>query len=223
MKTQMFRTILAGALIAATSGAGFAADLQRREMPVAATAPTYALYNWSGAYIGAHLGGDWFRNEATVGGSRVNSDGSTVFGGAQIGYNFQTGPWVMGLEADAGYGNATKTVGIGLLTLRTEKTWSGTARARAGYAFDNLLVYGTGGLAWATFKSRLGDNFGVFDSNDKTRIGWTAGGGLEYGVSRNVSLKAEYLYADYGRDNTVLGTREKITDHVGRVGVNYRF
>lgn len=223
MNATFLRAAFAGVLLLAASGIAQSADLSRGERTYAPVAQGVSLYNWTGLYAGANVGGDWVRDSASWGffGSDLNS--ATVFGGLQAGYNYQTGPWVFGLEADAGYGNASKTVGLGLLDLKTEKTWSGTARLRAGYAFDTVLVYGTGGLAWASFKSTLTDVFGNSASDDKTRIGWTVGGGLEYGMTKNISIKGEYLYSDYGGTTTVLGVREEISDHLVRVGLNYRF
>lgn len=224
MKTNLLRTVLGSTLLLAASGVAQAADIGRREpptfTPVAQASP---LYNWTGLYLGANLGGDWVRDSASLGGNRAHADSATLFGGLQAGYNFQSGPWVVGVETDAGYGNASKTVALGALNLKTEKTWSGTVRARGGYAFDNLLLYGTGGLAWATTKSTLTNGLGGAVSGDKTRVGWTVGGGLEYGVTKNVSIKGEYLYADYGRETTAFRTREQLSDHLVRVGVNYRF
>ncbi len=223
MNATFLRAAFAGTLLLATSGLGQAADLSRGDRTYSPVAQATPIYNWTGLYLGANLGGDWVRDSATLGGFGGDADGSTVFGGLQIGYNFQTGPWVLGLETDVGYGNSSKTIALGLLNLKSEKTWAGTARARAGYAFDNILVYGTGGLAWANFKSRLDDNLGNSSSREKTRIGWTVGGGLEYGMSRNVSIKGEYLYSDYGHETTVLGTREQLSDHLVRIGLNYKF
>ncbi|MBP0574291.1 porin family protein, partial [Mycobacterium tuberculosis] len=91
------------------------------------------------------------------------------------------------LETDFGYGSSDDTSGGGLY--KAEATWEGTTRARAGYAFDKFLVYGTAGVAYADFETRYN---GV--SNDDWRIGWAAGGGLEYALNKNISVKGEYLY-----------------------------
>ena len=100
-------------------------------------------------------------------------------------------------------------------------TWAGTARLRAGYAIDRLLIYGTGGLAWANYK--LYDNNGAVEvTKNTTRAGWTLGAGAEYAIAQNISVKGEYLYADYGRVN-VGDSRQSLTDHLVRVGVNYKF
>lgn len=226
MNTNLLRAALGGTLLLAASGVAQAADLSRGTpayTPAAPIAPIATAYNWSGFYLGANLGGSWVRDSASLGGISANADGSTLFGGLQGGYNFQTGPWVLGVETDAGYGHASKTVALGALNLKTETTWSGTVRARGGYAFDNVLLYGTGGLAWATTQSTLTNGGGGSVRGDKTRVGWTVGGGLEYGVTKNISVKGEYLYADYGRETTAFRTREQMSDHMFRIGVNYRF
>lgn len=219
MNTLFLRAVVGSVALVAVAGVGNAADLARRA-PVATPIETpVSAYNWTGLYAGAHLGGDFVRNSVKGAG---DADSSTVFGGLTAGYNYQTGPWVFGAEGDIGYGKATKTKTIsGVGTLKSEKDWGGTARLRAGYAIDNLLVYGTGGLAVGSFHSKLNTTTSS-TSKDSTKAGWTLGGGLEYAVAKNISVKGEYLYADYGREN-VGGVRQNLSEHLARVGVNYKF
>lgn len=212
MNTTFLRATVAGVALLTVAGAANAADMYRKAPPATPIAAPVTAYNWTGLYAGVNLGGDFARDKLGAASTGSINPG-TVFGGLQGGYNFQTGPWVLGAEADVGYGRAKGTNGA----VSFEKNWSGTVRARAGYAFDNVLVYGTGGLAWANFK--LAD--GV-DSRTTTRAGWTVGGGLEYAVNRNISVKGEYLYADYGEANVGV-TSHDLSDHLVRVGVNYRF
>ncbi|TBW34720.1 porin family protein [Siculibacillus lacustris] len=225
---SFFLRVAVGSLAFATATAtGFAADLSRRapvaQQPMVAQA---SAYNWTGLYAGVNLGGDWVLDKARVGGGNTNIDGATVFGGVQAGYNFQTGPWVLGVEGDIGYGDSSKTKSVIGGTLNSQKDWSGTARARAGYAFDNFLVYGTGGLAVANFRTKASDGFTTEKKSD-VRAGWTIGGGVEYAVARNISVKGEYLYSDYGRENHNFGNvgpvRQDVSDHLVRVGLNYKF
>ncbi len=221
MTSSMIRIAVSCVALVAASGLANAADMNRK-VPVATpyVAPA-SVYNWSGFYAGANLGGDWLRSRVDVAGQSGNVNSAGLTGGLQVGYNFQTGPWVLGAEADVGYGRATKTATVGADRVRAEKNWSGTVRARAGYADDRLFVYGTGGLAWASFK--LQDDNGVTVSKkDTTRAGWTLGAGAEYAVAQNISVKGEYLYADFGKAN-VGAARESLTDHTVRVGVNYKF
>jgi outer membrane immunogenic protein len=221
MTNSFFRAAVGCVALVAASGFAQAADMNRK-VPVATpyVAPV-SVYNWTGFYAGANLGADWLRSDVNVGGVSSKLTGSSLTGGLQAGYNFQTGPWVLGAEADVGYSRATKTATVGADTDKAEKTWSGTVRARAGYAFDRLLVFGTGGVAWANFK--LEDNNGaVLTTKNQTRAGWTLGAGAEYAVAQNISVKGEYLYADYGRVHAG-DARQSLSDHVVRLGVNYKF
>jgi outer membrane immunogenic protein len=227
MNSIFLRAAVGSVALVAATGLGQAADLSRRA-PVAA-APVMAqasAYNWAGFYAGANLGGDFVIDKARNGGARTNLDSGTIFGGLQAGYNFQTGPWVFGVEGDVGYGKASKTKTFGVGSLKTTKDWSGTARARAGYAFDNFLLYGTGGLAVANFETKASNGV-TTEKRESTRAGWTVGAGVEYAVARNITVKGEYLYADYGKEThtfTNVGqVKQDLSDHLVRVGLNYKF
>lgn len=226
MKTSFFVAAVASVTLVAASGSAFAADLARRAPVAAPYEQPISVYNWTGFYAGANVGGEFLRNTATNAGLSNKLNSASVFGGVQAGYNWQTGPWVLGAEADIGYGHPSKTKAFGINTLKTEEGVAGTVRARAGYAFDRFLVYGTGGLAWANFDTRANDGFTSEKKND-TRVGWTVGGGLEYAVTNNVSVKGEYLYEDFGHQNTTFTNvgpvRQGLTEHLVRVGVNYKF
>lgn len=215
MNTAFLRAALAGVALLSVSGVASAADMYRKAPPAAPVTAPITAYNWTGFYAGAHLGGEWINDKMNDGvTSRTVTPGS-VFGGLQAGYNFQTGPWVLGVETDASYGHAVKSTTIG----RVEQDWSGTLRARAGYAFDNILLYGTGGLAWSNFKI---DDSALGLRRTTSRAGWTLGVGAEYAFTKNISVKGEYLYADYGKAH-VGGVSHDLSDNLVRVGVNYKF
>jgi len=147
------------------------------------------------------------------------ADGAAFTGGVLAGYNWAYSSLVLGLEGDFNYvgfsGNATSDVSgvmnqvMGSATrgndrIDYEGNWYGTVRARAGYAFDNFLVYGTGGLAYGkmSFDQRLAAGDGTQSvtwsgSTDGWNLGWTLGGGAEYAIDR-WTLGAEYLYVDLG-------------------------
>jgi len=195
-----------------------------------------------------------------VAGNALRSDAgklsSTAFtGGGQIGYNWQFSPMaVFGLETDLNY-NGTKpsrsaTIGLPFApgstfnySLNETQDWFGTARARLGWLpADRVMIYATGGLAYgrvnsstAIFFPTSGDSYA--GSFTETRVGWTAGGGIEWAFAQNWTAKAEYLYIDLGRISytdacltacgaaplpsytTGLSTRE----HIARFGINYLF
>lgn len=215
MNTSFLRAALAGVALVTVSGVASAADMYRKAPPVAPVVAPITAYNWTGFYAGASLGGEWLQDKVSYPGGSTTVGPASVYGGLQAGYNYQMGPWVIGAETDVGYARPTKSLLVG----RAEENWQGTIRARAGYAFDNVLLYGTGGFAWANFK--LSDNAAGVERTT-TRGGWVLGAGAEYAFTKNISVKGEYLYADYGKA-TVGSVENKLADHLVRVGVNYKF
>lgn len=189
----------------------------------AADVPAPAGYDWTGFYVGANAGVSW--NNSSVDntiytlGERLNVLENEIDGnqaaftaGGLLGYNYQVDRVVMGLEADFNYlgfsdsNNESYPLGGYDITSKSsfEADWFGTIRARLGYSFDNLLVYGTGGVAYghmsADGKIAIDDAGTVTTykgSTDSTNWGWTIGAGAEYGID-NVSLGVEYLYVDLG-------------------------
>jgi outer membrane immunogenic protein len=204
MKT-IFRAIAVSAALIATPAA--AADLYRG--PAYAAAP-FSPYNWNGAYVGVNLGYQW---------GKVTNWGPTepngVMGGAQIGYNFQGGPWVLGIEADIQGSGANDT----FAGYKFSNPWFGTVRGRAGYAINNILPYVTGGLAYGGGTVDFG-----LASESQTHFGWTVGAGVEVGLTPNWSAKAEYLYVRLeDRGYVLTGFNNGFQSNVFRLGVNYRF
>lgn len=170
--------------------------------------PPYLDY-WCGPYVGVNLGAQ----SGTLSASTAKPSG--VFGGVQGGYNWQFGQWVAGWEADFQFSSADDTFGV----FRFSNPWFGTVRGRGGVAFDNLLLYGTLGLAYGRGRIDVGNI-----SEVNTHLGWTIGAGVEYGFSRNWSLKAEWLRVDLSSEPFVLtGFRHGLTSDVFRIGVNYHF
>lgn len=199
------------------------------DLPAPAVAP--APYSWTGLYLGLNAGymGATLSETLATGAS---GSGSTSLqgglGGAQIGYNYQTGGLVFGFEADLDGSMATKSITAGIATGTAQIPWIGTLRGRLGYAFDRLLLYATAGGAATQLISAL--NVGAISpaSTTFTHGAWTAGGGLEYAVTDRLSARIEYLYLDTGTINvaqvgppfvTVTG---RLQDNLVRAGVNYR-
>lgn len=176
--------------------------------PYVAAGP-YGAYNWTGTYLGVNLGYQW--------GSVANLplQPSGINGGAQAGYNWQTGQFVLGAETDIQLSSADDT----FATYQFSNPWFGTTRGRAGIALTNVLLYATAGLAYG--EGRL-NSVGLTESH--ADLGWTAGGGIEVGFTPNWSVKAEYLYFDLGNQNYVLtGVNNGLTSSMIRLGINYRF
>jgi outer membrane immunogenic protein len=173
------------------------------------------MYQWGGFYIGGQIGGAWsdtgWHNANnnwfnTLGPTRVinNFDidaGSGVLGGGQVGYNFQSGPWVFGVEASiAGTdleGSRRSSVFPASDRYTTEISWLTTVTGRVGYAWDRWLAYGKGGWAGADIDLDLFDQGTPVRARSSTWAdGYTLGGGAEYAFGNNFSLGVEYAYID---------------------------
>ena len=253
----MRKTVSAFALIGAfISGQAFAEPIHR----------------WDGFYGGANIGGTWGHADSDVScsssvffacpiaaalgtpPSSFSSNTSGVIGGGQLGYNFQYVHWVFGAETDFSWTNAdgSDTQNQNLLgflptttTVSEKLDWLGTVRGRLGYASGDLLVYATGGLAYAKVKDSFAYNvsfiapppfFSATGGSSDTQTGWTVGGGAELALDKSWSLKGEYLFYDLGSQSfsapwTFLGfavpgtfpVETKIDGQIARVGLNYNF
>jgi outer membrane immunogenic protein len=203
----MKKMILAMTVATATGGAATAADLPRGPAPY--YPPQTSVYNWTGPYAGLNLGYEWGK----VTDSNLEPGG--IAGGGQLGYNWQTGQFVLGVETDIQASGADDT----FAPYKFSNPWFGTLRGRAGFAINNVLLYGTFGLAYGELK---GEFFGV--EEDKTLVGWTGGAGMEFGFAPNWSAKVEYLYMDLGsRAYTITGVNNGLQASYLRLGVNYHF
>lgn len=237
--------------------------------------PPVMGYNWTGVYAGLNAGGAIGKSTATT--TTVFSptgyfarssppaiaeagdqslDNNSFIGGAQVGYNWQFGKFVIGGEVDFNYMNINEstecTAGYPCCPPTTfnikssvDTDWLFTARPRIGYVSNNWLFYVTGGLAVTRLKADFifTDTFAngyESGSISKTKAGWTVGGGIEMGLKKNWSLKAEYLYVDFGSESTTSQNFTAFTPpiafptntfthtidmqvHIVRVGLNYRF
>ena len=195
------------AIATAAAGSAAAADLPRGPAPY--YPPTASVYNWTGLYAGLNLGYEW--------GKVTNSsiDPSGVAGGGQIGYNWQIGQFVFGAETDIQISGADDT----FAPYKFSNPWFGTLRGRAGFAINNVLLFGSLGLAYGGLK---GEFLGLDES--KTLVGWAGSLGMEVGFTPNWSAKVEYLYMDLGsRAYTITGVDNGLQASYLRLGVNYHF
>jgi outer membrane immunogenic protein len=211
----MKKTLLtAVSLVALGTASAVAADLPARTY-TKAPAVVAPVYNWAGFYIGA-VGG-YAKEDASF------APVSGGLAGGTIGYNWQTGPVVFGLEADAAWADLSATAGIpGLLTATAKVDDLGTVRGRIGYAFDQVLLYGTGGYAWADTKLSA-TVLGLSASESHVLNGWTAGAGVEVMFAPKWSVKAEYLYRSFSSQNYFNVPSGTVNMNSVQVGVNYHF
>lgn len=239
------------------SPAAYAADAIVEEIP----APV-AVYDWSGLYLGVNVGyaggsfdhpfyadGDFGEFSERLADGSLDVTASGFIGGAQVGYNFQRGAFVYGVEADIQASNVKGELSGNIninpditpfsanAEVGTELNYFGTIRARLGYAAtDRFMIYGTGGFAYGRTESYIRasvDGSSVFDESVRNnRTGWTIGGGAEYAFTDNWSLKSEYLYTDLGTETLIGGEimrgitgalESDVAFHTVRVGLNYKF
>jgi outer membrane immunogenic protein len=246
---KLSRSVLLSCIACALAVPAVAADLRPAPITKAPIAPVAAVYDWTGFYFGGNAGGKWGDfNETLVGGATTlgfsgSSDVSWLAGG-QVGYMWQAGQFVFGVEGDIDathLRNTFSAVGGGIApflagdTLAVKNDWQASARGRLGYAWDRTLLYVTGGGAWANIKATNTLVAGALPiSLDRTEFGWTVGGGIDYGIAPGWSIGAEYRFTRFDNDSnngeafgTVRGTpvtlRSRLDTNEVTGRVNYHF
>lgn len=254
---EFYVAVLAGAVLA-IAGSATAADLGPR--PVY-DAPAAVAPAWSGPYAGLFAGYGWGKADATepfnaatgffynIGSKPYSFDVDGFFGGGTLGYNWQPGALVLGLEGEIGYlgleGSRIDPNGVANgtpdTTTRVKSDFYSAVTGRLGLPMNNILFYGKGGGAFLDAKATtidpciappVGCGIGTLSMRgDETMFGWTAGGGIEWAYAANWTAKVEYAYFDFGELDTT-GTSSfaeherqsiDVTAQTVRVGVNYRW
>jgi outer membrane immunogenic protein len=213
-----FFTMSAAALTAAglSTASVHAGDLPYAPPPAAyPPAAPYTVYqplnafSWAGPYLGGNLGYEW----GTVSNDPTKPSGFEA--GVQGGFNWQSGCWVFGIEGDLQVTGADDT----FAPWKFSNPWFGTVRGRGGYSFNNVLFYGTAGLAFGELRA---ETFGLTES--QTTAGWTLGFGSEVGLDSHWSAKIEYLYISLSENRfSITGMSNGNSANVVRAGVNYHF
>ena len=207
----MKKILLASVALFGFAGAASAADLPVRAAPPAPIIAAAPIFTWTGFYVGVNAGYGWSNDDFDAVDLADEDDDGGFVGGAQVGYNYQIGSFVVGLEGDIQYADFGRDGAFDLDRdgvsdgVFDSSDWFGTVRARAGVAFDRALIYATGGFAFAD-----GAN------------GWTVGGGLEYAFTNNLSAKIEGLYVNFEEDD-IAGYEFENDFGVIRAGLNFRF
>jgi len=254
MKKVLLSSIALVAFIA--SGPATAADIALTPIyktPVASPSPHY---NWTGFYVGVNAGYGFADTSNSFSSnifdflpsSAILPNGKGFIGGAEAGYNWQNGNLVFGLEADISgsgmRGTASGSSAIAITTVEQKIPWFGTLRGRLGVLpADRLLIFASGGLAFGqTTAATTVFQFGaappcnvscVVGSTSGNTAGWTVGGGFEYALWQNLSLKGEYLFVDLGSRSATypitfsvgsrFTTNSGFEAHIARAGLNYKF
>jgi outer membrane immunogenic protein len=226
----MKKLLLGAAALAVFAAPAFAADIPARTY---SKAPAYTapqvVYNWTGFYIGGHVGG------AFAGSNSLLGNDARFLGGVQGGFDYQfAGNWVVGAEAQYSWlGNNNNGVLFPGGTLVTStNNQLGSVTGRAGYALGPALLYAKGGYAWRDNANLAVTTAGVpaaFATTGNHKDGYTVGAGLEYMFTPNWSAKAEYQYYNFGNTNfttgpaPIVGARFRDDEHTVKAGLNYRF
>jgi outer membrane immunogenic protein len=249
----MKKTLFVGAaLMVAASAPASAADMYRREAgPSLKDEPVYTpAIHWTGFYLGVHAGGANGTDKLTdvdgwmyPKGRSFNIEDTAFIGGAQLGYNLQTGHLVLGIEGDIGHLGLSKRqidprYGVDNDQNAGSKQYGtmdtglyGTVTGRVGIAGGNWLVYAKGGAAFLNADFTYTDKIYLGTAKtSETLNGWVVGGGLEYALSNNWSVKAEYQHFDFGTATARVvypydeyNFDNKLTVDAVTAGVNYKF
>jgi outer membrane immunogenic protein len=238
-------SVAASAIILGLAAPSIAADLPVKAVPPAPA----AVLLWNGFYIGAHAGygwgyKDWTQTFSSEGlaldrtASSLRLDG--FLGGAQIGWNYRSGLWVFGLEADWSWTDASDCKALVILSEYSNCSrakWYATGTARVGRVWNDFLIFAKGGLALVQ-EEHHAEFLGVIDTETTRRLraGWTVGAGFEHVFAPRWSWKVEYNYLDFGTRGVPLvylptGTSPGLVEdwdvpqrvHAVKLGINYHF
>ena len=246
------KVLMSSVALVAITGTAFAADLPSRRAPPVFVPPPIPVFSWTGFYVGGQIGYAFGKDTAT----EVGITGNTVqygvgrpngiIGGGHVGYNFSTqslpvfgsvlggftgAGGVIGLEGDVNGSDyrGTATFGGPVTLVNTDRmNINGSIRGRIGVAYDRALFYATGGAAFASFQDGYQIGGLPYQQASKTRVGYTVGGGVEYAITTQWSLRAEYRYSDYGRFVDLnapasFNTIHRDTVQTAQVGFSYKF
>jgi outer membrane immunogenic protein len=204
---------LSGILLMATSlastmtSAATAADLTSNYY--GGPAPYFA-FSWAGPYVGATLGYEW----GSIDNNPARPNG--VAGGLETGINWQNGNFVYGGETDINFSAADDT----FAPWQFSNPWFGTVRGRAGVAINNVLLFGTAGLAYGELTGATSGN----PPESHTSVGWVVGLGAKVSLAQHWSGKAEWLYLDLAdRHFSVTAANNGLAANLVRLGLNYHF
>jgi outer membrane immunogenic protein len=241
----MKKLVLGSIALIALAGTATAADMQRPAYKAAPMVPPAPIYNWTGCYIGANVGGLWGQASISGPNGEVSGSNSGFVGGGQIGCDYQMSQFVIGIrdmfDGTSLKNSATVAAGpFGGFTTSGNTHWFDTLTVRGGYLVQpNVLFYVQGGGAWADRSQTVTTPFGTSGEVSNTRTGWTVGGGAEWMFVSHWSAFLEYNYMSFGNTSgtvlTPVGVLAPTVCQTGcaftakanvsdvLVGVNYRF
>lgn len=262
----MYRDKLAALTAVAILAVGYCHDAIADGLPKSGLLPIGEVAkagSWSGFYVGGHVGYGWSGLDGSMiytdakkgdgfdaSGKTLDADGAIA--GGMLGFNLQTGNVVWGIEADASWagieGNTTlkpypASKGAPDWAFNSKIEWLATVRARLGFTSGRTLVYGTGGVAFSGIETShdvIGKGYSAWGNKSENAVGWTVGGGFEWLLSDNWTMRAEYLYYRFDDVGGILAGEQSTsckvpcahtTDgfggdldlHTTRIGFSYKF
>src|SRR2546427_6634426 len=241
---KLLNTTAALSALLVTSMAANAADVRARPAPYAPPPPAYAPppFSWTGFYLGGNIGGAWAHRDVTdtffLGDFGSGNNNGVFIGGGQLGYNWQVGYAVLGIEADFdGAANNNNTRTVGTVQVTSNNRWITTLAARFGVTNGPWLFYGKAGGGWVGNNSFTITNVttgaSITTSNNNTNSGWLVGGGIEWAFAPNWSAKIEYDYLGLDSRTFIVPagvflagdtfTTSNPNVQMVKVGINYRF
>ncbi len=228
----------------ALAGSAFAAE------PLPPPPPPAPIFTWTGIYIGGQAGYAWDQDSVSAffpgaGLSLIPFFGTVSFtdkpqgfiGGGHVGYNLQINQWVAGIEGTVDGTTISRGDSIApVARLQTRTPVQGSLGLRLGVAFDRVLLYARGGFAFAGIQNfyTTGIPFFIDEQVSRSRSGWTVGGGIQYAVTDNWSIRGEYRYSDFGHfidypfavlvsPFGTLSVQHHLTQNQVQFGVSYKF
>lgn len=236
----MISRVFVGGCALAAGTVAFACAAQAADLPpaprpayVAPVAYAPPVYNWTGFYVGGNIGAGFANSSWSdpFGGPDNTFSKDGFIGGGQIGANYQFNWFVVGIEGDFDW-TGLKASGTDSLahSITADTQWTSTVTGRVGAAFDRLLVYGKGGIAFAHDRDSMNDGF-FTATTSFNRTGWTGGAGVEYALSQNWTAKLEYDYLGFGSESLNLATPTTLSYTTNaslnvqevKAGINYKF
>jgi outer membrane immunogenic protein len=229
MAARKWKVAFLATIAVSLAGSAYAADVYTPPPEEPAYVPPAEAFSWSGLYFGGVVGYGWGTKDV-FDTEEPEDDGtypvSGFLGGVEAGLGMQAGNFYFGVEGDATWANIT---GNGLIDgddpIATDINFLATLTGQLGLAWDRVLVYLEGGVAWA-HETHTFDT----ESVSQSQTGWVAGIGAKYALNRNWSVKLEYDYINFGEFEVhfpIPGDEEDVTFnqvlHTVKLGVDYRF
>lgn len=199
----MRNLLLATVAAAAFAAPAFAADLPSRSVAPAFVAPVPVFFSWTGFYVGGQAGYGWndsrWSSVAPSAFASFNNDAEGFVGGGHVGYNYQINQFVVGIEGQMNYTDISATTGASFGgTARTRQNYLGDINGKLGFAFDRVMVYATGGVAFTDYDFTAPTPAPFLNYGGGSRTGYTVGAGIDYAITNNWIAGVQYKYYDFG-------------------------